>query len=48
MRDINRIEASLNSQGSGLIDIMIVIDTSGSMNDVINAVKQNVRFISMR
>ena len=45
MRDINRIEASLNSQGSGLIDIMIVIDTSGSMNDVINAVKQNVRFI---
>jgi len=45
MRDINRIEASLGSGGNGLIDIVIVIDTSGSMNGVISAVKENVAHI---
>ncbi len=45
MRDINRIEASLNAEGNGAIDVVIVIDTSGSMSDVIASVKRNVRYI---
>jgi len=45
MRDINKIEKSLNSEGHGKIDVVIVIDTSGSMNDVIESVKDNVALI---
>lgn len=45
MRDINKIEKSLNSEGHGQIDVVIVIDTSGSMNDVIESVKHNVALI---
>ncbi len=45
MRDINRIEAALNADGNGAIDVVLIIDTSGSMSDVIASVKRNVRYI---
>ena len=45
MRDINRVEASLNAEGNDHIDIAIVIDTSISMGSVIIAIGQNVRLV---
>lgn len=41
MRDINRIEYSLNSAGSD-VDVMIIVDISGSMGSVIQTVKDQV------
>jgi Mg-chelatase subunit ChlD len=41
MRDLNRVEQAMGSVGSNL-DIMIIVDTSGSMGTVIDTVRSQV------